>query len=361
MSITTQVHRQLDAVTNEWETLADRANATPFIRPGWIKAWCKYFHAGALEILTVHRDGRMIGLVPFCRRFGVLKSPTNHHTPAFSLVAEDQTATRYLVQALFTQLHDQISLAYLDEDSDPIAVLLATANDVREKIIVRTHQRSPYVALKGVDWPAYESSLNAKLKSDLRRRWRRLEQAGHVCFEIADGSRDLSNLLDEGFRIEPSGWKARRGTAISSASNTLLFYAEVARWAASRGELRLAFIRLDGRAIAFQLGLEHGRTYYFLKGGYDTAFLRFSPGKLLMREMLRHAFAGGLESFEFLGEEEPWKLEWTLTCRTRVNVRAFKRTLAGHAQWIAQKLGRPFVKRLLATYRSTSPLSHSNK
>ncbi|HKP88939.1 MAG TPA: GNAT family N-acetyltransferase, partial [Thermoleophilaceae bacterium] len=39
--------------------------------------------------------------------------------------------------------------------------------------------------------------------------------------------------------------------------------------AAEQGWLRLAFLRLDGRAIAFDMCLEHGGAFYVLKGGFD--------------------------------------------------------------------------------------------
>lgn len=348
-----QTHHQVESVLDEWEALADRVNSMPFVRSGWIMAWCKYFAAGSLEVLSIRRDDRVVGLVPLCRRFGMLRSPTNHHTPAFGLLAEDQSAALYLVQALFSQAHDQISLAYLDTENGDVAAFLATARDARERVIVRTQDHSLFIPLKGADWSTLESRLGAKLRGDLRRRWRRLEQAGHPSFEIADGSENLSKLLDEGFGVEPSGWKERRGTAINSSLRTLSFYREIARWAASRGTLRLAFLRLDGRALAFQFGLEEDRTYYFLKGGYDPAFRQYAPGKLLVRELLRCASEAGLKNFQFLGKEEEWKREWTSAYRSRVTVSAFRPSLLGYVELIAQEYGRPVIKSILTPYRSS--------
>jgi CelD/BcsL family acetyltransferase involved in cellulose biosynthesis len=140
-------------------------------------------------------------------------------------------------------------------------------------------------------------------------------------------------LLEDGFRVEASGWKAAQGSAIVSRPESRRFFTDIARWASSRGWLRLAFLRLDGRALAFQFGLEEGGAYYFLKGGYDSEFHRYAPGKLLVQEMLERAFSSGLERFEFLGQPEPWKLEWTNDTRVLVIVDAFAPSLEGRAAW----------------------------
>jgi CelD/BcsL family acetyltransferase involved in cellulose biosynthesis len=73
-----------------------------------------------------------------------------------------------------------------------------------------------------------------------------------------------------------------------------------------------------------------------LKGGYDSEFHRYAPGKLLVHEMLERAFSSGLERFEFLGQPEPWKLEWTHDTRVLLLVDAFAPSLRGRAQWAAR-------------------------
>jgi CelD/BcsL family acetyltransferase involved in cellulose biosynthesis len=139
-----------------------------------------------------------------------------------------------------------------------------------------------------------------------------------------------------------------------SRQGTRRHYTAVARWAASRGTLRLAFLRLDGRAIAFQFALEDSRRYYFLKGGYATEFARFAPGKVLVSATLDHAYAAGLETYEFLGAAEPWKLEWTKTVRERVLIEAFAPSVAGLFVGVGRTLflrGRSAAKRFVVGVR----------
>lgn len=342
----------IDAVADEWEALADRTGASPFVRAGWIGLWQKHFARTRVRVVTVRGATRgLLAVLPFIRGRGVLRSPTNVHSPEFGAVVEDPAAAPVLFARLFGEAHHRISLALLQENGRDALECLAEAGRRGERTLVRSQQRSPYVDLRGVSWDSLEGALPSKLRSDLRRRERRLGDAGKVTYEVSDGTRHLDRLLVEGLAVEPSGWKTQRGTAINSRRDTAMFYADVAAWAARRGVLRLAFLRLDGRAVAFQFGLEERGTYYFLKGGYDVNLRQFAPGKLLARHMLARSVRAGLERFEFLGASEPWKGEWTRTWRERVVVSAFAAGPLGQASWVVHRFGRPLAKRLAARVR----------
>jgi CelD/BcsL family acetyltransferase involved in cellulose biosynthesis len=207
--------------------------------------------------------------------------------------------------------------------------------------------RSPWVDTSG-DRAAWESGLNRKRLKEVSRRRRKLEAKGTLSFSVERGEERLAPLLDEGFRVESSGWKDAEGTAILSSPATERFYREIAEWAEERGWLRLAFLRLDDRPIAFQLLLEHQRRLLYVKGGYDRELASFGPGQLMAQAVISDAFARGLESFEFLGSDESWKLDWTSTCRERLLLQAFAPSPAGLADWALHAYGRPLAKRSLA-------------
>jgi CelD/BcsL family acetyltransferase involved in cellulose biosynthesis len=332
-----EIEHDPDRIAVEWEELAGRTAAVPFVRPGWITAWFDAFGDGPLHVVTLRREGRLAGVVPCYGDRRWLRSPTNEQTPQFGVVAEDETAARELAAALLEGTGRRLTLGFLDASGWDLAALRDRAEAQGYLVLVRPVARPPYLVLEG-DWQAFEGRLAARLRRDLRRRRRRLQDDGSLTVEVADGATSLEERLEEGFQVETSGWKAAQQTAILSRPETLRFFTRVAQWAAANGWLRLAFLRLDGRPLAFQLGLEEGGAYYFLKGGYDAAFHRYAPGKLLLQDMLERAFSSGLERFEFLGQPEPWKLEWTHHVRLLVDVDAFEPSLRGRAEWAARSL-----------------------
>ena len=344
----------IEPIAPEWDDLATRAGATPFLRPGWFQAWWNAFGRGRLEIATVRSGGRLVAVAPLYRHMGSVLAVANVHSPHFGPLAEDAVAERALVDGLFDSRPAHTSLCYLDAASPATGEIARAAGAHGRQLLTVTIQRSPYVGTDG-DWNAFERHLSGKFVADLRRRRRALGHVGEVAVEVADGAENLRDLLTQAFRLEPSGWKSQRGTAIVSKPQTQRFYSELADWAAPRRLLRLAFLRLDNRPIAFQYALEDDRSWYFLKGGVDPEAKRFAPGKLLVHAMLERAFSNGLRSFEFLGADEPWKNDWRPAHRELLLQHSFPRTPAGLA-WnsaiVAWRLvGLPLARRTLALRR----------
>ena len=343
-----------DELRAEWDELADRTGATPFVRAGWIEAWHRNFGLGELRTLTTRRDGRLAGVLPVCARRGALTSPTDWHTPIFSPMAEDAAAVRELAHELLRRARRRADLWFLPADSEALEHAAAAAGETGCRSIVRTIARAPYVPVDG-PFEEYMGGLDRKFRKEIGRLWRRLEERGDASVSYEDGSERLDDLLAEGFRLEGSGWKAEAGTAILSNPAIERFYRDVARWAAERGWLRLAFLRLDGRAIAFDMCFEHGGAFYVLKGGFDVEERRAGPGTLLTHHGIERAFALGLESYELLGQADEYKRSWTSLTRERVRFQAFPRRPAGVLEYAAWRYGRPLTKRVSGSSSSPSP------
>lgn len=328
----------------EWEALAQRTGSPPFLRPGWIRAWVEAFAPGSLELLVARREGEAVGFLALRRRSGVVASPTNWHTPEFGPVAVDAEASRALVAAALRRARRRVDLSFLPRAG--MAEDLATGVGGEARVLIRTIERSPWVDLSG-SWEEYEAGLPAKRRADLRRRSRRLgEEAGPVEFSRHGTAEGLDDLLAEGFAVEASGWKGTQGTAIRADARVRRFYESAAHWAAEAGCLSLNFLRAGGRPVAFAYCIAEPEAHHVLKIGIDPAFNRFAPGLLLTREMIRAAFADGRRRYEFLGQDDPYKLIWTDRLHLRERLQLFPRGPLGATEALAWRRGRPLLKRL---------------
>lgn len=350
-----ELHTSPEVLSGAWDALADRLSVPPFMRPGWIVAWSRAFAGDGLCALTAIREGELVGLLPFVERRGVLSAPANWHTPVFGFLAIDQDVSAALATGFISRARMRADLSFLDKADPNLAECQIAAQRARRTMVVRAVLRSPYVALADANWETYRASLDRKARKDIERRRRRLDEQGSVSVDFGDGRADLGRFLDEGFQLEGSGWKRERGTAITSDPRTNRFYTEIARWASARGWLQLAFLRLDGKPIAFDFCLESGGTTYVLKGGFDPAFRGFAPGMILTYESLRRAFEQGLSSYELLGEDAPYKLVWTQTKRERVRFQAFSRSPRGRANHLAWTHGRSVVRRAVQAAKRVDP------
>ncbi len=337
-------HGSFEPLEREWDELADRAGAEPWLRAGWFRPWFDAFGDGSLELLALRREGRLAALGAFQRKGRELRALSNWHTPSFSLLAEDEEARSRLATELYGRGASRVVLMFLPPEDSTLDACLAAAG--RHRTIVTTLERSPFVRVEG-SWDDYLAARDGRLAPELRRRRRRLEEKGEIEIEVEDGGDRLGELLADGFRVEAAGWKGAAGTAIASRPQTGRFYTEIARWAAGRGWLRLGFLRVGGQAIAFDFSLEALGVHSLLKTGFDSEYLRYAPGKLLRAAMIERAFAAKLSGYDFLGDVAPWKLEWTDVLRDLRRLQAFAPGAAGTADWAAWRFGRPLAKRAL--------------
>lgn len=318
----------LDDIAGAWDELAERTEASPFDRPEWVRAWRDAFGRGRLLILTTPVGGELAGVLPLERRRGGLRSPANGHSPEGPALVRDPSAAGALADGLFAMRPAAVQLGPFDADSSITKALCEHARRAGYDCVFRGVSRAPYLRGRksAADW---RPAVGRNLRHDVERRLRRLCEVGAVSIQVSDGRSGLHALLDEGFAVERASWKGTQGTAIASDEATSRFYTRVAEWAAGRGWLRLALLRVDGHAIAFQLDLEVARTYHSLKIGYDPAYTRFSPGKILMYEMVCRAMEHRLESYELHGTDEPWKERWSEGVRERVALHAFSPSPGG--------------------------------
>lgn len=333
------------ALAVEWEALAERLRAGPFISPDWVAAHWSSFGNGRLMIVAVRRDRRLGAVLPLARRGNTARSVTNGQTPQFGVLAEDDELTAHALAALATHGVSRLMLSYVDRE-DPLAgAIRRHAAAHRQLLVERVMLRSPYIELNGT-LADYRARRKSSFMADLRRRNRRLGEQGEVRLDVCDGSRELARLLAEGWELEASEWKDRLGTAVVARAETRRFYAEVARHAAAHGRLRLFFLRLDEAPIAFVFALQQGGVLYLIKGGFDPARGRMSPGQLLLERVIEQAFTTGLDRIELLGGDEAYKLAWTDTAHERVLLQSFGRSPVRSMQWAAHAHGRPLALRI---------------
>lgn len=337
----------LEDAAPEWDLLVDRLGASPFTRPGWIRCWHDAFGGPALTVLVASSQDRLVGVLPLWTRLGFAYSPTNWQTPDFGMVAEDPDVARGLVTAALEHARCQVQLEFLDDDNARLfQEAAASAGWLHADYVM---QRSPYVDLTGT-FEDYRASLSRNTRKQLNRRRREAEERGSLRFEVR---RDFDDEAFDAFvELEGSGWKEAQGTDIASDPGEHQFYREAARWAGRRGWLRLTFVRLDDHLIAGDLAFECGGAHLVLKTGYSPAYEELSPGRLLREASIERAFAAGLDAYEFLGDDMPWKRSWCSQAHRRHRVAAFRPGLTGRALRLVHVRGRPVARTAVHRWRA---------
>ena len=327
----------------DWNRLVSEAGFThPFLTHEWVRTWWESFGTGSrLQVVTVRRDGMLVGIAPLIERqrrlYGLrvrcLELMSNEHTPRADLILAAERRAE-ACRAIWLHLSarrsgwDILRLAQLPDDSSNLAEMGCLAGRDGFLTGLWPSSQSPFLAVRG-SWERYMKGLDAKYRSNLRNRMRRLEAHGAVSIETVEGGERLNGAMEEALRLEAAGWKGRAGSAIASCEQTRLFYTTLARRAARSGWLRLQFLVAGDRRIAVHLSLLFGDRQFLLKPGYDPEYSGCSPGSLLCLLALQEAHARGSVEFDFLGEADEWKLQWTRQVRPHSWLFVFSDRLRG--------------------------------
>ena len=142
-------------------------------------------------------------------------------------------------------------------------------------------------------------------------RWskRKIGEIGKLSFEPEidniDQKKDLISKL--------ISWKLdliKNSKKISSAFNKN-FYIDLLE----NQSIHISGLKLNNDFIAISLGLSFGRNYIYLVPAYkkNKLYNKFSPGKILMIELIQHFIEKKFEYFDFANGEEEYKLDWSNT------------------------------------------------
>jgi CelD/BcsL family acetyltransferase involved in cellulose biosynthesis len=322
---------EFSALEWTWNEAVEQAQVPhPFLRYEWIKTWWECFGtAHRLNVLVIRDRGQVSAIAPLmlerAQMYGVpirrLRLMHNDHTPrADFILAAPSDEHLDLVEALWSAIAHQrgvwdvLQLGQLTDDSATLALMLAAAGKCGCATGVWESGAAPFLELAS-DWDTYAATLSAKFRQNLRNRLSRLTQLGDPVFEILSDAKEMREALPDVFRLEKSDWKQDNGTAIECDPAVRRFYTRLFDRAKSSPWLRLLFLSVNGKRIATSIAAIYRGRLFLLKTGFDPEHAKCSPFKLLTYFAVRYACDHGLQEVDFLGDPEPWKMEWTSTTR----------------------------------------------
>lgn len=323
IEILTSLDRFID-LRPEWEALMDEAQIPhPFLRHVWLRSWWESFGADAeqLRIIVIREARRLVAVAPMVlkrtRLFGFrvqnLESIYSPHMPRFDFAlstTRQGEVYALLWKAMAGMPCDAIILKQFPKETATLTALHNRAVAAGWFGGKAAGARQPYLGFNE-DPRSPLRQVTSKQRYNLRNRLKSLSSIGDVRLQQITEPAQIEDALKDGLSLEAAGWKGEAGTAIASDPQIESFYSRLAKGAAALGWLRLQFLTLDGRRIAFNYGIEYGNTSFSIKIGHDPQYRRYAPGHTLTWLILQDAGQRGYTEFDFLGDDDPWKLTWT--------------------------------------------------
>lgn len=299
-----------EALASEWDDLVlAMPRPSPYLLHVWLSEWWRVHGTGCrLAVHVARRRGRLVGALPLFveRRHGIRTARFlggKRSMLADVLVArgEDGVAPA-LVERAGGPGQDLVDLVGL-----PGGSRLAACAGGRVKVVERVE--APVLDLDD-GWR--RRTLSKATSTRLARKRRRLAEAGRLELATARTAGELEAVVDDTLRLHALRWQDRPDLSGVLHPDARRFYRAVYPALAERNEgvFRVVRFLLDGRSIAYHAHFVLDGSLYWHRLGFDPAYARFSPGLLLILEVLDRARSEGVRRVEFLGGGEAYKLHF---------------------------------------------------
>jgi CelD/BcsL family acetyltransferase involved in cellulose biosynthesis len=311
-----KIENRLHVNAETFETLAgywreQRSNLNwqcLFVIPAWLTVWWNVFRPESEQcLLSVSQGSELIGVAPLmvngrtaqlmgspdvCDCLDVIVSP-----------GKEQLFCRALLDHLRAQGISTLELGPVRPDSTVYTHFIGAAKTFSREVICTAEDVVIELPLPAT-WDAFLNMLAAKERHEIRRKLRRLEEAGRVDYHAAEDITAVRSELDTFLSL----FRQNRADKASFMDDRMaLFFRSLGEALAQAGILKLFFLDLNGRPAAAAMCFDYNGTMYLYNNGYDNAYSHLSIGVLSKVLSIRASINLQRKTYDFLKGNEDYK------------------------------------------------------
>lgn len=329
------------AFADDWQRLHAASRASPMLDWDFVAPLLAEFGAGGEMLASCRRHGRLVALaivMPAGR--GVWSTFQPPQAPLGLWLQHPGEEAEALLRTLLRSLPG-MPLVFGLTQMDPLLMPRpADAGCVRTIDYINT----AHVVLEG-SFDGYWNARGKNLRNNLKKQRNRLEREGVALrLEVSRAPEEVAQAVTDYGRLESSGWKAERGTAVHAGNAQGRYYRSMLEAFCKRGKGSIYRYWFGERLAAMDLCIEDGDTLIVLKTSYDESLPSgLSPTQLMREEAMRRLFGDGrIRRIEFYGRVMDWHLRWTEQVRTMYHVNYYRWPGLGRAHALLET--RPTAK-----------------
>lgn len=153
-------------------------------------------------------------------------------------------------------------------------------------------------------WEAFLYQLNGKQRHELRRKLRRLHEAGEVGFRLVYSAAEVSDTFDRFIEL----FRASRVDKAAFMTKQMAgFFRSLASAFSKHQILKLGILELSAKPVSMVMCFDYRSTRYLYNSGYDPRFRALGVGLMAKILSIRDAVEKGLIRYDFLKGAEDYK------------------------------------------------------
>ncbi len=279
-----------------------------FVFPGWSQVWWQVFGTEAeLYLRAVRQGDKIIGIAPLlvkektasiigsddiCDYLDFVIAP-GMETDFFSVLLDD----------LRQNSINHLDLRPLRPDSTVLTDLVEIARERKYDIHCQSEDVSLELELPPT-WDEYLALLAVKQRHEVKRKLRRLWEAGNVDYHIVEDSAAVHAAMDTFLKLFS---ESREDKATFMTARMESFFRSLADTMTEAGLLRLGILELDTLPMAMVMCFDYNDCVYLYNSGYNPHYSALSVGLLSKVLCIKDSIQRGRKKFDFLKGGEPYK------------------------------------------------------
>ncbi len=279
-----------------------------FVLPEWLKVWWTEFNNGAKpHLISIRKKETLLGLAPLQKKNNRVSFIGNTDVCDyldFIVAAGKETEFfEILFDYLVQENTKYLDLGLLRPDSTVLLNLLKVAQAQGCKITTQSEDIALELGLP-ITWDEYLGQLKGKQRHEVKRKFRRLDEAGDVRLRVATDTDDIRNQLPTFFELFNLS-SEEKATFMTDQMRS--FFRELTRTMANAGLLRLYVLELNASPVAMSLCFDFNNTLYLYNSGFDPRYRALSVGLLCKVLSIKDAIQRGRRKYDFLKGSEVYK------------------------------------------------------
>ncbi len=283
---------------------------TFFVLPPWVRVWQQHFAPDAdFRFAAVRQDSRLIGIAPLLVRDGTACLTGSADVCDFVdfIVARDAETdfSNALLDHLVSSGITALQMPSLRPDSIAQRWLLPVARQRNYQVSMVEDDISLERDLPAT-WEDYLMLLSTKQRHEVRRKLRRLDEAGEVSFRFIEDPAEIPPFMDTflSFFVES---RADKATFLTGQMDD--FFRAMTLATSEAGLLRPAVLELDGVPVAAVIAFDYQDVVYLYNSGYDPEYRSLSVGIASKVLYIKDCIERGRKKFDFLKGDEHYKYQ----------------------------------------------------
>jgi CelD/BcsL family acetyltransferase involved in cellulose biosynthesis len=276
--------------------------------PEWLKVWWEEFRSDAkINILSVRNQEAVIGLAPLQVKGDSASfiGGTNVCDYLDFIVTAGKEGVFFdvLLDHLGQQGIKYLELGLLRPDSTVLSNLVKVAENRGCEVSTSSEDITLELELPAT-WEDYLGMLNGKQRHEVKRKLRRLYEAGDINFRVVEDTKEIAEPMATFFELFKMSSNEK---AAFMTDQMISFFQALASAMATSKILKLYILELNGAPVAVSMCFDFNATLHLYNSGYDPRFRALSVGLLCKVLTIKDGIKSGRKKYDFLKGAETYK------------------------------------------------------